>query len=165
MGKPRISALSQQMQTINSYLDDLKQWKQFETQILFLSMFFIIISKKKIYRAPCPGLTQICTDHLLYIGIMCRWVSWRLFEIFGRSLKGIDLKLYTWHTSGPLFTKLFRFRLKFQNESFLDYFPLSVQENLICVYIDMVNGELDLKCRRLKYILETIIYTTVDPVI
>ena len=72
MSKPRISALSQQMQTINSHLDDLKQWKQFEIHILFLSMFFIIISKKKSYRATWPGLTQICTDHLLYIGIMCR---------------------------------------------------------------------------------------------
>jgi len=29
----------------------------------------------------------------------------------------------------------------------------------------MVNGELDLKCRRLKYMLETIKYNTVDPVI
>jgi len=42
-----------------------------------------------------------------------------------------------------VFTKLFRFRikirLKFQNEQFLDHFPLSVQENLICVYIDMIN--------------------------
>ena len=68
-----------------------------------------------------------------------------------------------------MFTKLFRFRikirLKFQNESFLDHFPLSVPENLICVYIDKVTGELDLKCRILKYMLETIIYTTVDPVI
>jgi len=44
-------------------------------------------------------------------------------------------------------TKLFRFRirLKFQNELFLDYFPLSVQNNLIFVYIDMVNDVLDLK--------------------
>ena len=43
----------------------------------------------------------------------------------------------------PLFTKLFRFRikirLKFQNEYFLDYFPFSVQENLMFVYIEMVN--------------------------
>jgi len=47
-----------------------------------------------------------------------------------------------------VFTKLFRFkiRLKFQNEQFLDYFPLSVQENLIHVYIDMVNVVLYLKC-------------------
>jgi len=48
-----------------------------------------------------------------------------------------------------VFTKLFRFRikirLKFQNESFLDYFPLSVQENFIFVYIDMINIALDLK--------------------
>ena len=41
MSKPRISALSQQMHTINSHLDELKQWKQFETHILSLSMFFI----------------------------------------------------------------------------------------------------------------------------
>jgi len=43
----------------------------------------------------------------------------------------------------PVFTKPFRFRIKirltFQNEYFLDYFPLSVKENLIVVYIDMVN--------------------------
>ena len=49
----------------------------------------------------------------------------------------------------PVFTKLFRFRmkirLKFQNELFLDYFPLSVQGNLIFVYIDIVNVVLDLK--------------------
>jgi len=42
-----------------------------------------------------------------------------------------------------VFTKLFRFRiiirLNIQNEYFLDYFPLSVHENLICVYIGMVN--------------------------
>ena len=54
-------------------------------------------------------------------------------------------KLGSW----PVFTKLFRFRikirLKFHNESFLDYFPISVRENLIFVYIDMVNVVLDLK--------------------
>jgi len=33
----------------------------------------------------------------------------------------------------------------------LDDFPLSVQENLICVYIDMVIVDLDLNCIRLKY--------------
>jgi len=48
-----------------------------------------------------------------------------------------------------VFTKLFRFkmkiRLKFQNEKFLDYLLLSVQENLIFVYIDIVNVVLDLK--------------------
>ena len=68
--------------------------------------------------------------------------------------------------SGPVFTKLFRFRIKirvkFQNESFLDYFPLSVQEIVICIYIDMVNVVLDLTCKRLKYMLETINYNKVD---
>ena len=68
--------------------------------------------------------------------------------------------------SGPVFTKLFRFRIKirvkFQNESFLDYFPLSVQEIMICIYIDMVNVVLDLTCIRLKYMLETINYKKVD---
>ena len=63
---------------------------------------------------------------------------------------------------GPTFTKLFRFRikirLKFQN------FSLSVQENLIFEYIDMVNVVLDLKCIRLKYMLETINYKA-NPVI
>ena len=44
-------------------------------------------------------------------------------------------------------------------------FPLSVQENLICVYIDMVNVVLDIKCTSLKYMLETINYNKVDPVI
>jgi len=38
-------------------------------------------------------------------------------------------------TPGPVFTKLFGFRIKirltFQNEYFLDYFPLSVQGNMI----------------------------------
>ena len=71
--------------------------------------------------------------------------------------------------SGPVFTKHFRFRikirLKFQNEYFLDYFSLFVRENLIFVYIDMVNVVLDLKCIRLKYMLETINYNKVDPVI
>jgi len=42
---------------------------------------------------------------------------------------------------------------------------LSVQENLIFVYIDMVNVVLDLKCRRLKYMLETVNYNTVESVI
>ena len=68
-----------------------------------------------------------------------------------------------------MFTKLFRFRikirLKFQNEQFLDYFLLSVQENFNVVYIDMVNVVLDLKCIQLKYMLETINYNKVDPVI
>ena len=66
-----------------------------------------------------------------------------------------------------MFTKLFRFRirLKFQNELFLDYFPISVQNNLIFVYIDMVNVVLDLKWIRLKYMLETIKYNKVGPVI
>ena len=71
--------------------------------------------------------------------------------------------------SGPVFTKHFRFRikirLKFQNEYFLDYFSLFVRENLIYVSIDMVNVVLDLKCIRLKYMLETINYNKVDPVI
>ena len=70
---------------------------------------------------------------------------------------------------GPVFTKLFRFRikirLKFQNEEFLDYFPLSVQENITSVYIYRVNGVLDLKCRILKHMFETVKYNTVDPVI
>ena len=69
----------------------------------------------------------------------------------------------------PVFTKLFRFRikirLKFQNEYLFDYFPLSVKENMIFVYIDMVNVVLDLKWIRLKYMSETINYNTVDPVI
>jgi len=68
-----------------------------------------------------------------------------------------------------VFTKLFRFsirfRIKFQNEYFLDYFTLSVQENLIYVSIDMVNVVLDITCIRLKYMLETINYNKVDPVI
>ena len=36
---------------------------------------------------------------------------------------------------------------------------------MISLYIDMVNGVLDLNCRRLKYMLETIKYNTVYPVI
>jgi len=65
-----------------------------------------------------------------------------------------------------MFTKLFRFRIKirlrFQNEYFLDYFPLSVQENLIFVSIDMVSVVLDVKCKRLKFMLNN---NKVDPVI
>ena len=68
-----------------------------------------------------------------------------------------------------MFTKLFRFRikirLKFQNEYFLYYFPLSVQENLIFVSIDMVTVVLDVECIRLKYMLQIINYNQVDPVI
>ena len=45
----------------------------------------------------------------------------------------------------------------------MDYFPLSVQENLICVNIDMVNVALYLKCIILKYMLETINYNKVEP--
>ena len=63
-----------------------------------------------------------------------------------------------------MFTTPFRFRikirLKFQNEYFLDYYSLSV-----FVYINMVNVVLDLKCIIFKYMLETIIYNQVDPVI
>ena len=36
---------------------------------------------------------------------------------------------------------------------------------MIFVYIDMVNVVLDLECIRLKYMLETINYNKVDPVI
>jgi len=36
---------------------------------------------------------------------------------------------------------------------------------MIYVYMDMGNGILDLKRRRLKYMLETIKYSTVDTVI
>jgi len=42
---------------------------------------------------------------------------------------------------------------------------LSIQENLILVYIDMVNVVLDLKCMRLEFVLETINYNKVDLVI
>jgi len=46
-------------------------------------------------------------------------------------------------TARPVFTKLprlrIKIRLKIQNEICLVYFPLSVQENLHFVYIDMVN--------------------------
>ena len=70
---------------------------------------------------------------------------------------------------GPVFTKLFRFRikiwLKFQNEYFLDFCTLSVQENLSFVYIDMVNVVLDLKYIIIKYMLETINYSNVGAVI
>jgi len=44
------------------------------------------------------------------------------------------------------------------------YFPLSVQGNLIVVNIDIVNVVLDLKWI-LKYMLETIKFNKVDPVI
>jgi len=57
----------------------------------------------------------------------------------------------------PVFRKIFRIRikirLKFPNELFLEnlnYFPFSVQDNLIFVFIDMVNDALNLKCVRLK---------------
>ena len=36
---------------------------------------------------------------------------------------------------------------------------------MICVYIDMVNVIIDLKCIRIKHMLETINYNKVDPVI
>ena len=70
-------------------------------------------------------------------------------SVIGHGIKVHDqiMVLYIKHLkindTGLLFTKLFRFRiktrLKFQNEKCLDYFPLSVQENLIFEYIDMVN--------------------------
>ena len=47
----------------------------------------------------------------------------------------------------------------------MDYFPLSVGENLIDVSIDIVNVVLDIECIRLKYMMETINYNKVDPVI
>jgi len=36
---------------------------------------------------------------------------------------------------------------------------------MICLYIDIVNVDLDLKCIRYKYMLETINYNKDDPVI
>jgi len=66
----------------------------------------------------------------------------------------------------PRFTNLFRFRikirLKFQIEYFLDYFPLSIQENLIVEYIDTVNVVLYLKCIRSKFMLEIINYNKIE---
>ena len=50
----------------------------------------------------------------------------------------------------------------FKMNNFWTDFPLSVQENLIFVYIDMVNVVLDLNRIRLKYMLETIKYNKVD---
>jgi len=71
--------------------------------------------------------------------------------------------------SDPVFTKLFKFRIKikfkFQYELFLDYFPLSVQENLILYKLTWLMLFLDLKSIRLKYMLETMNYNKVDPVI
>jgi len=52
-------------------------------------------------------------------------------------------------------------RLKFQNELFLDHFPLSIQEKMFFVYIDMVNVVLDFKCIIIKYMFETINYNKV----
>ena len=52
-----------------------------------------------------------------------------------------------------------------QNESFLGYFPLSVQENLMFVYIDIINVFQTLTCIKLKFVSETINYNKVDPVI
>ena len=49
--------------------------------------------------------------------------------------------------------------------NFWRYFPLSVQENLIFVSIDMVTVVLDVECIRLKYMLQIINYNQVDPVI
>ena len=78
-------------------------------------------------------------------------------------------QIWTYNNTGHVLTKLFRFRikirLKFQNEYFLGYFPLFVQENLIFASIDIVNVVLDLKWIRFKYMYETINYTRVDPVI
>ena len=71
--------------------------------------------------------------------------------------------------SYTMFTKLFKFRIKikfkFQYELFLDYFPLSVQENLILYKLTWLMLFLDLKSIRLKYMLETMNYNKVDPVI
>ena len=47
----------------------------------------------------------------------------------------------------------------------MDYFPLSIQENLIVVYIDMVNVVLDINWIRLKFMLETINYDKIEFVI
>ena len=71
-----------------------------------------------------------------------------------------------WTTPSLVFTKLFRIRikirLKFQNEIFLDHFPLSIQEECIhwhgkCCFRP--------KCIRLKYMLDTIKYIKVNPAI
>ena len=43
-------------------------------------------------------------------------------------------------------------------------FPLAIQENFICVYIDIVSIVLDLKFIRLKFVLETTSCNKVDPV-
>ena len=86
------------------------------------------------------------------------------------SLSDDEFWLLIYLSSGLVFTKIFRFRikirLKFKNEYLFDHFPLSVQEKIICVYIDMVNGVLGLKCIRIKHMLqETVKYNKIDPVI
>jgi len=63
-----------------------------------------------------------------------------------------------------VFTKLSRSGPSFKMNNSWTISHYSVQENLICVYIHMVNVVLDLKCIRLKYVSETIKYNKVDPV-
>ena len=75
--------------------------------------------------------------------------------------------LYTWgNTHTVSVNSTWNYSLsstQVSNEWYLDYFPLSVQENFIFVYIVMVNVFLDLKWLRLKYMLGTNIYNKVDP--
>ena len=58
-----------------------------------------------------------------------------------------------------MFTKLFRFRIKFQNEQYLH----NMSHYLFDVFIDTVNVVLDLKCIRLMNMLETINTYKADP--
>jgi len=63
--------------------------------------------------------------------------------------------------TGPVVTKLFRFRIKFQNEQYLH----NMSHYLFIVSIDTVNVVLDLKCIRLMNMLETINTYKADPAI
>ena len=88
-------------------------------------------------------------EYVLYIS----WVPFRPYKVKTQAPWSLSFSGSGWRSGSS-----------FQMNNYYYYFPLSVQGNLIVVNIDIVNVVLDLKWI-LKYMLETIKYNKVDPVI
>ena len=89
-------------------------------------------------------------EYVLYI----IWVPFRPYKVKTQTPCSLSFSGPGWRSGSS-----------FQMNNYYYYFPLSVQGNLFFVYIDIVNVVLDLKWIILKYMLETIKYNKVDPVI
>ena len=113
------------------------------------------------------------------VNFLLLWLNLSLVSTL--TLKDVHVYLtfqyfYLYFTVTQLFTLLAPCSLSFSGSGWRSGWSLKMnniwtishylfRENLMFVYIDMVIVVLDLKCIRLKYMMETINYNKVDPVI